>query len=182
MRVFFQLKKHIKGAFVTGTFGKVFNVFSFRRYMNAKTKHLQMLGVDIPDFDRGVRYISPDAYFDGHDYSLIQLGNDVTISREVMILTHDYSLGAACRSMNIPISEGAIETPHTTGAVSIGAHSFIGARASLLPGTKIGSGCIIGACAVVKGNIPDNSIVIGNPGKIVGDVREWANKRLQLDE
>lgn len=53
MRVFFQLKKHIKGAFVTGTFGKVFNVFSFRRYMNAKTKHLQMLGVDIPDFDRG---------------------------------------------------------------------------------------------------------------------------------
>lgn len=106
----------------------------------------------------------------------------MTISREVMILTHDYSLGAACRSMNIPISEGAIETPHTTGAVSIGAHSFIGARASLLPGTKIGSGCIIGACAVVKGNIPDNSIVIGNPGKIVGDVREWANKRFQLDK
>lgn len=45
--------------------------------------------------------------------------------------------------------------------------SFIGAGAIILPGIKIGKYCIIGAGAVVKGDIPDYSIVIGNPAKII---------------
>ena len=56
-------------------------------------------------------------------------------------------------------------------AVEIGEHSFIGAGAIVLPGTRIGKYCIIGAGAVVKGKIEDYSIVIGNPAKKIGDTR-----------
>ena len=45
--------------------------------------------------------------------------------------------------------------------------SFIGAGAIILPGTKIGKYWIIGAGAVVKGDIPDYSVAIGNPARII---------------
>jgi carbonic anhydrase/acetyltransferase-like protein (isoleucine patch superfamily) len=44
----------------------------------------------------------------------------------------------------------------------------IGIDAILLPGTEIGKDCIVGARAVVRGTIPDNSLVVGNPAKVVG--------------
>lgn len=91
-----QIKKHITGVFVSGGAGRIYNVLSFNGYMRSKQKHMKSLGIKI---EGALRFVAADAYFDGHDYSLIQIGDDVTISREVMILTHDYSLGAACRSM-----------------------------------------------------------------------------------
>lgn len=48
----------------------------------------------------------------------------------------------------------------------------------ILPGTKIGKFCIIGAGSVVKGNIPDYSIVVGNPCKIINDTRKFGEKFL----
>lgn len=48
-------------------------------------------------------------------------------------------------------------------------NSFIGAGAIVLPGSRIGKNCIIGAGAVVKGNIEDNSIIVGNPAKKIGN-------------
>lgn len=174
-KIIFQIKKHIKGFFVLGNVGKIYNIISFSGYMKAKTKYMISLGMKI---DTPQRYISSDAYFDGHDYSLIRIEKDVTISREVMFLTHDYSLGRAMKACGIQIQEGAVETPHFAKPISVGESTFIGARASILPGTKIGKCCIIGACAVVKGDIPDYSIVIGNPGKIVGDVRQWLEKQM----
>lgn len=58
----------------------------------------------------------------------------------------------------------------------------MGARVTLLPGTEIGENCIIGASSVVKGKIPSNSIVIGNPSKIVGDTREWARNKFEIED
>ena len=57
---------------------------------------------------------------------------------------------------------------------TIGDNSLIGIGAVILNGAKIGKNCIIGAKALVSENkeIPDNSLVIGAPGKIVRQVRE----------
>ena len=173
-RIWYQMKKQVTGLCVGGGIGKIYSIISFNGYMKSKTKHMIALGMQV---EMPQRFIASDAYFDGHDYSLIKIYKDVTISREVMFLTHDYSLGRAMSACGISIREGAVETPHFAETISIGESSFIGARASILPGTSIGRGCIIGACAVVKGEIPDYSIVIGNPGKIVGDVREWVEKK-----
>ena len=141
--------------------------------MHAKEKHMKKLGIDIKGH---LRYVSSDAYFDGHDYTKIHLGDDIIISREVMFLVHDYSLGRAMSACGIEFEEGSKTTPHTVNDITIGDKCFIGARASILPGTNIGYGSIIGACAVVKGEIPDFSIVVGNPCKIIGDVRVWVKK------
>jgi len=54
------------------------------------------------------------------------------------------------------------------GTIQVGDNVFIGENALILPGTVIGSGCIIGPGAVVRGHIPENSLVFGNPAEIVG--------------
>lgn len=121
-------------------------------------------------------YISSKAYIDGQGYSIITIGKDVVISREAMLLTHDYSIETALHSIDKGTSERTI---HINNPITIGDNSFIGARASILPGTKIGNNCIIGACTVVKGNIPDGSVVIGNPCKIICKTDEIAYKYLR---
>jgi len=54
-----------------------------------------------------------------------------------------------------------------TGNVSIGEGSHIGAGATVIPGIKIGKWTTIGAGAVIINDIPDFSVVVGNPGKVI---------------
>jgi carbonic anhydrase/acetyltransferase-like protein (isoleucine patch superfamily) len=63
----------------------------------------------------------------------------------------------------------------------IGDYSLIGINAVVLNGAKIGKYCIIGANALVTENmeIPDNSVVMGSPGKIVKSVPEAAQEQLR---
>ncbi len=51
------------------------------------------------------------------------------------------------------------------GGVSIGSYSFIGANAVIKNGVSIGNNVIIGAGCVVVSNFPDNTIIVGNPGR-----------------
>lgn len=52
--------------------------------------------------------------------------------------------------------------------ISIGDHCFIGANVTVLSNVKIGNNCIIGAGSVVNKNIPDKSIAVGCPAKVIG--------------
>lgn len=52
--------------------------------------------------------------------------------------------------------------------ISIGDDCWIGGSAIILPGVKIGHRSIIGAGSVVTKDIPDDSLAIGNPAKIIG--------------
>jgi acetyltransferase-like isoleucine patch superfamily enzyme len=58
------------------------------------------------------------------------------------------------------------------GSVDIGAYTFIGPHAIIMPDTTIGKGSIVAAFSYVKGNFPDFSIIAGNPAKVVGDTRK----------
>lgn len=49
----------------------------------------------------------------------------------------------------------------------IGQNCFIGGRALILPGVEIGDSCIVGAGSVVTRSVPKNSIVAGNPAKVI---------------
>ncbi len=55
-------------------------------------------------------------------------------------------------------------------AVSIGDYTFVGGRATILPGVKIGKGCVIGVAAVVTKDVPDFAIVAGVPATIIKSV------------
>ena len=56
----------------------------------------------------------------------------------------------------------------------IGDYSLIGIHAVVLNGAKIGKNCVIGANALVTENmvIPDNSLVMGSPAKVVKDISD----------
>jgi len=51
-------------------------------------------------------------------------------------------------------------------------HASIGSGATILPGITIGEGAMVGAGAVVTKDVPDHATVVGNPARIIGDVRE----------
>ena len=53
------------------------------------------------------------------------------------------------------------------GGEQIGDETWIGIHASIIGPVKIGKHCVIGANSVVTHDIPDYSVVVGNPGKIV---------------
>jgi acetyltransferase-like isoleucine patch superfamily enzyme len=119
-------------------------------------------------------FIAYNAWFDSsQNYTLITLREGSTISRDVRILTHDWSPLRTLRSLGhqgtSPI--GRLEP------VDVGPHAFIGMGAILMPGATIGRGAIIGAGAVVRGVVPDYAIVIGNPGKIIGDARDYVKAK-----
>lgn len=49
----------------------------------------------------------------------------------------------------------------------IGRNSFIGAHSIIMPGVRVGDECIVAAGAVVTQDVPDHSIVAGNPARII---------------
>lgn len=68
---------------------KQIRFFSSDKYMTAYTKELTKQGIK---FTGKPHYIAPNVYFDGSDYSLIEIDNKVTLSGGVKLLTHDQSL------------------------------------------------------------------------------------------
>lgn len=54
-----------------------------------------------------------------------------------------------------------------TGSCRIGKGTFIGAGAVILPGKNIGENCIIGGGTVVVDDVPNHSVIVGNPGRII---------------
>ena len=93
---------------------------------------------------------------------LIRIGNNTTLTH-CTILAHD-------ASTKKPLGKSKI------GCVFIGDNCFVGFGAIILPNVRIGNNCIIGAGAVVAKDVPDNSVVVGNPCRIVGKTSEYLNK------
>lgn len=100
---------------------------------------------------------------------LIKIGSYTKITSGVVILTHDYSLSVLRRAYGEWIGEGAV--------TEIGENCFIGMNAIILMGTKIGNNVIVGAGSVVRGTIPDNVVVAGNPARIVCTLEEHYENR-----
>ena len=60
--------------------------------------------------------------------------------------------------------------------VEIGDDVFLGAGAIVLPGVKVGSRVVIGAGSVVTSDVPDNSVVAGNPARLICTIDEYIEK------
>lgn len=88
---------------------------------------------------------------------LVELGNHVAVSAGTRFITHDAS--------------GFLFTDHPDmdvfGMIRVGDNTYFGTDVTVLPGTTIGRDCVIGSCAVVRGDIPDGSVVMGNPGRVI---------------
>lgn len=91
----------------------------------------------------------------------IEIGHDVTISFDVMIMDNEHE---------IVKDKKIFENPLITSPVSIGDYTFIGAGVKILKGVTIGKNCVIGTGAVVTKEIPDNSIAVGIPAKVIKSI------------
>lgn len=149
---------------------KLFDYFSPRKYMKLYNWYLNHIGIDITGIPR---YIHPSVAFEGKGYNKTHLGNNVVISRNVLLLVHDYSVTCGLRAIDEKIRYESFWLKDIT----IKDNVFIGANSTILPGTIIEENCIIGAGTVIKGKIPKNSVVIGNPSRIVSNTLEWAEKK-----
>ena len=160
---------------------KIIGVLSYinvRKYMKYYTRYLQKIGVKIPNYDTR-SFIHPSVYFDGADYSIIEIGQNVTISMDVMLLTHDYSIRNALSYIGKNKED---KRYRFLKQITIGDNSFIGAKSSILPGTTIGSNVIIAAGSVVKGNVPNGTIWGGNPAKQISTIEEFANRHYEMQD
>jgi acetyltransferase-like isoleucine patch superfamily enzyme len=120
-------------------------------------------------------YLSARIWFDGTDYSAIELNEGCTISSSVYVLTHDWAIATIVRELGIELDKPV----GITRPVRIGRNAFVGAGVIILPGSDIGNGALVGAGSVVRGNVEPFSIVTGNPARRVGDVREYVPRKLR---
>lgn len=90
----------------------------------------------------------------------VTIGDNVMMGPEVVAYTtrhrHDRT--------DIPMIRQGMDTPLP---VTIGNDVWIGRRVMLMPGAVVGDGCVIGAGAVVVGEIPAWSVAVGVPAKVV---------------
>ncbi len=52
-------------------------------------------------------------------------------------------------------------------STKIGSYCFVGANAIIMPGVTVGDHCIIGAGSIVLRDVPPNSVVMGNPARVI---------------
>jgi UDP-2-acetamido-3-amino-2,3-dideoxy-glucuronate N-acetyltransferase len=57
----------------------------------------------------------------------------------------------------------------------------IGSNATIIAGIAVGEGALVGAGAVVTKDVPDYAVVVGNPARLIGDVRDRERKRAMRD-
>lgn len=146
-----------------------------KMYMKYYNKWLIKQEIDI---NGKAKYIHHSVSFDGVSYRHIHIGNNVVISKDTLILVHDFSIEAGL--LAIGKSKEPFAEAYYVKDIVIGQDCFIGAKSILLGGSKIGNHCIIGAGTVIPGKeYPDYSIIAGNPGRVIGDVREWAQKNYE---
>ncbi len=102
----------------------------------------------------------------GTEPQLVTIGDRCLIAGGVLFFTHD----AATWSCGIPT---------VFGDIVIGSDVFIGANVVLLPRTRIGDNAIVGAGAVVSGEVPAGTVYAGNPARQICTVEEYRDKQMR---
>jgi acetyltransferase-like isoleucine patch superfamily enzyme len=121
-----------------------------------------------------------------HAHTGIGMGSHISAVREVVIGEH------VLLAPNVYISDHAhayenVELPVMRQGITdiapvfIGRHTWLGQNVVVLPGVAIGQHCIIGANSVVNSSIPDYSVAVGAPARVIKrynrDTNQWERVR-----
>ena len=98
---------------------------------------------------------------------IITLGNNVHITEGVRFITHD---GGTL------LYRDRVSDLEITKPIKVGDNVYIGNNVILLPGVTVGNNVIIGAGAVVSRDIPDNSVAVGVPARVIKTADKYFEK------
>lgn len=104
----------------------------------------------------------------GSEPFLISIGDHVTVTSGVKFITHD---GSTCL-----VNDSQGRRYQRFAPIQVGSHVFIGVNSIIMPGVTIGSNVVIGAGSVVTKDIPNNSVAIGVPAKVVSSFEDYQTK------
>jgi len=92
----------------------------------------------------------------------ITIGNDVLIGPKVTIYSQNHNFEDSSKLIR--------EQGYTTAEVKIGNNVWIAANVTILPGVVIEDNCVIGANSVVNKSVKRNSLIAGNPAKLIREI------------
>lgn len=104
----------------------------------------------------------------GSEPFLVEIGDNVTITSGVKLLTHD---GATCL---VKSKDGGRFQSY--GRIKIGNNVFIGVNTIVMPGVCIGDNVVVAAGSIVTKSIETNKIVGGNPAKFICEFHDYEKK------
>lgn len=94
----------------------------------------------------------------GPQAARVMIERDTLFAPDVMVTATTYRYNEG-----VPVTDQAM----TEADITIGADCWIGRGATILLGTTLGEGCIVGAHSVVSGQFPPNSVIVGSPARVV---------------
>ena len=104
----------------------------------------------------------------------IVIGESVLLARNVYISDHGHAFDDVSR----PIMAQGITIP---APVFIGSGTWIGQNAVILPGTVIGKNCVIGANSVVNRSVPDFTVAVGVPARLLKTFNPTTGHWIKID-
>ena len=110
-------------------------------------------------------------FWDAAEPYLIRVGSNCQITGGVKIYTHG---GAQAVRRQYPNFD-------TFGKVIIGDYVYIGNNSLIMPGVTIGNNVLIAAGSVVTKSIPDNTVVGGNPVRVICSLDDYLKRNLRFD-
>ncbi|MHB2252801.1 DapH/DapD/GlmU-related protein [Corynebacterium aurimucosum] len=126
--------------------------------------------------------LSPESKVPGlHAPLNVEYGCNVTIGNHVMI-------GPNCSLITVghPVNDHEMRAEgwEIAKPISIGDNTWFGANVTVLPGVTIGEDCVVGANTLITTDIPDKSLVLGQPGRVVRKLEDnedrWERQDLDV--
>lgn len=105
----------------------------------------------------------------------VNIGNNVLMASHVFISDNSHGSYKGDENDTNPYIP-PIQREYATAPISIGDNTWIGEGVIIMPGVTIGRGCVIGAHSVVNKSLPDYSLAVGSPIKIMKKFNFETNK------
>ncbi|MGP8173714.1 MAG: acyltransferase [Terracidiphilus sp.] len=174
--VFYRLKGVLYYRRVFASFGRGSVIYKPMMLSNPQFMHI---GRNVT-IRKGVRLETIQS--DPENPPELRIGDNVNIEQNVHIVCHsrvvignNVSITGHCAIVDVTHTYNDIDDPVKIGSriqsersfVEIGDGSFVGFSAIIMPNVRIGRHCVVGALSLVTKDVPDYSVVVGNPARIV---------------
>lgn len=137
----------------------IFRILNWVRPSGTQMKQKPSIGIK---YKKGVRFYS-NTLIDTLIPQMVEIGNNFISAPGSIVIAHDASTFLFSKKYRVE-------------KVIIGDNVFLGANSVILPGVIVGDNVIIGAGSVITKNVPSNSVIAGNPARIISSITEYIEK------